>query len=72
MRQIFIPILAAVSFIFKLFFPFLLSLTVIKVFELSLINSIILILVSIITVIYEIQKVIGLDIIIKLFNMLND
>ena len=63
-----IATLGAINYIFKLFLPFMIIFTMIQVFNLTGFNKFILILVALLTVIYEVIKVAGLDVILNIFK----
>ena len=60
--------LGAINYIFKLFLPIMIVFTMIQVFSLTGFNKFILILVALFTVIYEVIKVAGIDVIVNIFK----
>ena len=68
LTKIVIATLGAINYIFKLFFPFMIIFTMIKVFGFEGFNKYLLILVAILTVVYEIIKVAGLDVLLNIID----
>ena len=60
--------LGGINFLFKIFSPLLLVLTIIKVFNLIGFQKYLLLTIAFLTIIYEITKVAGLDVLINIIN----